>query len=226
MSTYVISDIHGMYKEFIAMLELIKFNKEDELYIIGDIIDRGPQPIDLLEYIVAHNNIHLIKGNHEEMLLEWYYYGNYYWISNNGGDTTYRQLQDYQMHSNINYLDAVVQYINRLPLYKILEINEKKYILVHSALDILDDIKDMSVEELIRIQDKNYMLWNREHIENVKTFKDYTIIHGHTPVQLIDKNNTGTIITKQGNIYIDCGACFTNGKLGCLRLDDMETFYI
>lgn len=226
MSTYVMSDIHGMYNEFIAMLELIKFNKKDELYIIGDIIDRGPQPIDLLEYIATHKNIHLIRGNHEEMLLEWYHYGSYYWISKNGGDTTYKQIQDYQMHSNINYLDAVVQYINRLPLYKILEINNRKYILVHAALDIPEDTKDMSVEELIKIQDKNYILWDQEHIKHNKKFKDYTIVHGHIPVQLIDKENIGNIIIEEGNIHVDCGACFTNGRLGCLRLNDMKTFYV
>lgn len=34
---YVMSDIHGCYHEYIKMLELINFNSNDTLYIIGDV---------------------------------------------------------------------------------------------------------------------------------------------------------------------------------------------
>lgn len=53
MSTYVISDIHGNYDAYKEMLKKIRFSEEDMLYILGDILDRGPQPIkvvlDLME---------------------------------------------------------------------------------------------------------------------------------------------------------------------------------
>ena len=64
---YAMSDIHGCYDEFIAMLNKINFSKEDELYILGDILDRGNKPIDILDYVIAHKNIYLIKGNHEKL---------------------------------------------------------------------------------------------------------------------------------------------------------------
>ena len=60
---YVMSDIHGCYDEFIEMLNKINFSKEDELYILGDILDRGNKPIDILDYVISHKNIYLIKGN-------------------------------------------------------------------------------------------------------------------------------------------------------------------
>ena len=41
MSTYVISDLHGCLKEFEAMLEKIEFSEYDEMYIAGDVCDRG-----------------------------------------------------------------------------------------------------------------------------------------------------------------------------------------
>ena len=44
---YVISDIHGEYDLFMKMLEKIKFQDTDTLYILGDILDRGPNPIHL-----------------------------------------------------------------------------------------------------------------------------------------------------------------------------------
>ena len=43
MSIYVMSDIHGCYDEFMQMLNLISFSDYDELWIIGDICDRGPK---------------------------------------------------------------------------------------------------------------------------------------------------------------------------------------
>ena len=37
MSTYVMSDLHGNYKAYIKMLEMIDFKDSDMLYILGDI---------------------------------------------------------------------------------------------------------------------------------------------------------------------------------------------
>ncbi len=42
MATYVISDIHGEYELFIKLLEKIRFTSADTLYVLGDVIDRGP----------------------------------------------------------------------------------------------------------------------------------------------------------------------------------------
>ena len=69
---YVMSDIHGNFDKYIEMLNLINFTEEDELYILGDIFDRGSNPLDILEHIMKHKNIHLIKGNHEQMYVECY----------------------------------------------------------------------------------------------------------------------------------------------------------
>ena len=75
---YVVSDIHGYYDLFIKLLEKINFNQDDLLYIIGDICDRGPDTLKLIFYIQKHDNIILLKGNHEYMMQEALYYGIYY----------------------------------------------------------------------------------------------------------------------------------------------------
>ena len=46
MATYVIGDIHGQ-------LEKMKFNENDELYVMGDVVDRGPDPIKALQYLMT-----------------------------------------------------------------------------------------------------------------------------------------------------------------------------
>ena len=48
---YAMSDIHGEYEKFITMIEKIKFMSQDELFVLGDVVDRGPKPVELLSYI-------------------------------------------------------------------------------------------------------------------------------------------------------------------------------
>lgn len=46
---YVISDIHGCYEQYRLLLEKIRFSDNDELYVLGDAVDRGPEPIKVLQ---------------------------------------------------------------------------------------------------------------------------------------------------------------------------------
>ena len=48
MATYVTSDIHGEYDLFIRLLEKIQLKDKDTLYVLGDVVDRGPHPIKTL----------------------------------------------------------------------------------------------------------------------------------------------------------------------------------
>ena len=45
---YVMSDLHGCYDKYIAMLEKINLKYDDTLYILGDVIDRGPDRVKIL----------------------------------------------------------------------------------------------------------------------------------------------------------------------------------
>lgn len=67
---YVMSDIHGRLDRFEKMLKLINLNDEDELYILGDVIDRGPASIRILQKIMMMPNVTFLVGNHEHMMLE------------------------------------------------------------------------------------------------------------------------------------------------------------
>ena len=50
---YAMSDLHGEYQKYLAMLEKIKFNQEDTLYLLGDLVDRGPEPVKILHHAAA-----------------------------------------------------------------------------------------------------------------------------------------------------------------------------
>lgn len=220
---YVISDIHGCYDEYIKMLELIKFSDEDELYILGDIFDRGDKPLEILDHILGSYNIHLLKGNHEKMFEEAYESGDLSLWYYNGGQTTHNELIT---KYGDNYEESLYKYIKKLPFIKVVD----KFILVHAGLYFPNNCNELTIEEFINMQEEDTCLWDRSNVGSIdNTFKDYKVIVGHTPVQSITNSYEDVKIIHHGRaIYIDCGCVFkrANGKLACLRLDDMKEFYI
>ena len=70
MATYVISDIHGEYGKFMELLDIIHFSVEDILYVLGDVVDRGKNPVKTLLKMMEMPNVIPIAGNHEQMMLE------------------------------------------------------------------------------------------------------------------------------------------------------------
>lgn len=70
----VISDIHGCSKTLRVLIEdKVIPTKTDQLFFLGDYIDRGPDSAGVLDYIIQLRdmgyNLFLLRGNHEENLL-------------------------------------------------------------------------------------------------------------------------------------------------------------
>ena len=228
MNTYVMSDIHGAYDEFMQMLELIKFSDEDILVVNGDIVDRGYNVTAIIDYVISHKNIIWIKGNHEDMLVKGLNpmadgFDLRLWIENGGLDL-YNELI---VTKTPQYIHDLSTYINRLPCYIIIG----KYVIAHANMShcVLDEMKDEDdIEEFIRLQDSDTILWDRSGVDGILLAPEgYTFIFGHTPVQRVSNGITNRIIHKDNKIYIDCGvSTCVAGQLACLRLEDMKEFYV
>ena len=67
---YVLSDIHGNLRRFNSVMEQINLKQSDTLYILGDVIDRYPDGIKILQKIMKMQNAQMLLGNHEYMMLE------------------------------------------------------------------------------------------------------------------------------------------------------------
>ncbi|HBF3270586.1 TPA: serine/threonine protein phosphatase [Clostridioides difficile] len=213
------SDLHGMYDKFISMLKQINFNSNDHLYILGDVLDRGDKSLEIIDYIRNHKNITLLKGNHELMFQESWRDTNdrYLWFYN-GGDDTFYKLKN----KKFEYEESFYKYIKNLPYLKIVD----NFILVHAGLYLPNNYENLSIEQIIELQEEDICVWDRTILNTNKHIKGYTIIIGHSPTQNIKDYEKVKIYKQEGLIDIDCGACFDNGKLACLRLDDMKEFYI
>jgi len=74
MKYFVSADIHGFFDEWMAELKIKGFdiNKPNHKIIIcGDAFDRGNQPKQIIDFILAHKDkIILIRGNHEDLMQE------------------------------------------------------------------------------------------------------------------------------------------------------------
>ena len=84
MAVYVMSDVHGLKDRYDRMIEYI--HEEDTLYILGDVIDRGPDGIVILQDAMQRSNVKMLMGNHEYMMLQ-------YTVSYTHLDVYKRQLQ-------------------------------------------------------------------------------------------------------------------------------------
>lgn len=231
--TYVISDIHGMYKKFIAMLEKISLAPEDELFILGDIVDRGNDPVKILEYIIDKPNIIPLLGNHEVMALDILKRINVEITDENAetqiDEQTISDLIDYQLSGGVTTLkdfkeatpdkrNELIDFMEDFLPYEAIDIGEKTFVLVHAGLGNFREDKRLSEYTLPELIDMRPDYENQYFGDN-----SICIVSGHTPTQTI--NGKSEIYHSHNNIVIDCGAAF-GGRLACLRLEDMKEFYV
>ena len=69
---YICGDIHGCFSDLELELEKLNFDKtKDNLFSVGDLVDRGPESKRVLEFL-KEPWFFPIRGNHEDMILQCY----------------------------------------------------------------------------------------------------------------------------------------------------------
>lgn len=63
--TVIIGDIHGCYEELVQLLDVAGVRDEDLLVSVGDLVDRGPRPLEVVELFRARPRSRVLMGNHE-----------------------------------------------------------------------------------------------------------------------------------------------------------------
>ena len=147
---YVMSDLHGAYEKYKAMLQKINFNENDILYILGDVIDRGEDSLKILLDMMNYDNIYPILGNHELMALEVLpqlmkevtdehidLYMNdefmqaYVDWTLNGGNKTLNEFKKLTPSDRV----AVLEYLEDFLPYDAIDVNDRTFLLVHAGLN-------------------------------------------------------------------------------------------
>ncbi len=231
--TYAVSDIHGCWNKYKDLLRKVDLGIDDTLYVLGDVIDRGPDGFKLMLDMARRPNVVNLMGNHEAMAIDalsriwntvqkggeidlseddieavdrWF---------DNGGELS---LADF-LWLNDGQAKIVWKYMRNMPLYKKLEVGDRQFILIHGGLE------NFSLTRPLEDYEPNEILWCRPNPDTTY-YPDKHVIFGHTPVQMLDAD-APVKIYRQGNLVdIDCGCVFRGGRLGCLCLDTMEEIYV
>jgi len=229
--TYVMSDLHGCFEKYRAMLSEIQFKSTDTLYVLGDVIDRGPDGIQILQDMCMRPNLVPILGNHEftaAVCLPWLSQeiteqsldsltndqiaALSEWIINGGGPTL-RSLQQLSQEQR----QDILEYFQDMALYAEVEAGGQRFVLTHSAPEHFDPAKPLDTYEL------QEFLFGRPDPQAVY-YPDKILVFGHTPTRLLSGQDR--IFRRGTMIDIDCGCALPGGRLGCLCLDTMEEYYV
>lgn len=173
-----VSDIHGGYDLLDKLLKKVNYNpKDDYLFILGDVINRGENSLSSINYIIElckKENVYMIKGNHEEDffnrndlqrdLIKMYVTKKtslLHDLLENVDSTSFSEddIYDYA-YDNYRY---IFEFINNLPDM----IETEKYFFVHSAY-----FDTNTVHSVVRTAD--YLKYNYKST-------DKWIIVGHYP---------------------------------------------
>lgn len=216
---YICSDIHGHFSLLAQHLNEINFNDQtDRLFSLGDLIDRGDESDQALEWL-AKPWFFAIQGNHERMLINAYESRSeslwFQWMMWGG---SWAEDMDYEQ------LEPFYQVFSQLPLAIELALpNGKAVGLVHAELpDVCDwnDIKQLllhiepgQVEATLATSD---MLWSKvqpylsaaeiPRIEPVRNIDH--VFHGHTIVE--------SYRTITNRTFMDLGS-YESGRIGLVE---------
>lgn len=239
MAHYVCSDIHGRMDRYLKLLDTIALSENDTLFVLGDVIDRNPDGIEILKDLLARKNVELFLGNHE-----WFFYRSMgvdgdddtadlrmkrIWCSvNNGGAPTARAFEALDTDEKRRILDAVWKSV----LLRVVEVNGVRYHLSHSYTmkhRIKDVYRfcDVSADEAEAVVWKSAFREGEYHVGFHEFDPALHYIVGHVPVQRVSGDYH--ILRREQVTDVDggCAYSFLDGNcLACLRLEDQEEFYI
>lgn len=227
--TYVISDLHGNYDKFKAMIQKIGLKDTDILYVLGDIVDYGEQSMELIGDLSVRYNVYAIAGEHdylavrmlsgfEKMLSDGqtpdadFIADMQAWVADGGQATldAFREL-DSEMR------EGVIDYLSDLALYEEVRADGEDYVLVHAGI--------AGFEPGMSLEDCEPEVFMTEPLDlSKRLFKNKTVVVGHLPMTEQNGGN-GRIFFGNGCVNINCGVR-DGGLLGCLRLDDLKEFYV
>lgn len=207
----VIGDVHGHYDTLLSLFEAIAPDSDDDIYFLGDLIDRGPQSAQVVNYVME-NHYTCLLGNHEHMLLNTVGNGKVNthqlqgWLYGGG----YPTLVSYHHHIPQEHIDWMKSLPTHLDLGDIW--------LVHGGVHPHIPLDEQTAEQFCWIRDEF-------HAMSRPYFEDKLIIVGHTITFTFPGVLPGKLVAGEGWLDIDTGAYHPNsGWLTALDITN-ETVY-
>lgn len=189
-----IGDIHGCLGQLEFLLDRVAPRDDDEFVFLGDYVDRGPDSRGVLDYLMAFRERYpasvFLRGNHEQMLLDYLQGENVRAYMSNGGWET---LKSYETPEGIRVSPAHIEFIESMKL-----IHEREgFVFVHAGLRPGIPLED---------QDEHDFLWIREEFLESGHVFDRIVVFGHTslPAPLFKSDRIGLDTGAVYGRYLTC----------------------
>ncbi|MFB4159449.1 metallophosphoesterase family protein [Geomicrobium sp. JSM 1781026] len=216
---FIIGDIHGNYDELLQLLTHWDPATET-LIFLGDYIDRGPDSLQVVRHVMqlVEEGAIALKGNHEEMMMEWTRGEHEARYLRNGGEETLQSFMTASSGANdlsfaefrsvlLTEFSEEVTFLSERPLYY--EWNQ--FLFVHAGVDLSkENWRDGTDEDF---------LWIREPFHTGSNQTGKKIVFGHTPVKILNRDKSfNPWFSECGTkIGIDGGLVF-GGQLNGLKV--------
>ena len=204
MPRYAISDIHGCPKTFQALLDKIELTPKDELFLLGDYVDKGPDGFGVIQMIWQLKDkgfqVKCLMGNHERMFINEVMRGEH------SGVIPRRHHEEvYRWMLGLRYFFAI-----------------PGYFLVHAGFNFRHPNP---------LEDTYAMLWVRYWYDEIDFdwLGDRIIVHGHTPEPMSAVRFGIQHMASKQRVCIDSGCAHTRkgmGYLTALNLDTKEGIFV
>lgn len=236
---YCCTDIHGQYQLWAQIRDFL--GKDDVLFFLGDAIDRGPDGLKIMKELFEDKRVIYLPGNHEDSFLDMMGYflkgtpvKEYeedlsLWLYN-GGYETWQEWEKLTREEQEWYYLKVKELVTEDPDHYIFQRQDDKIILLsHAGTSI-----EKTQAELTRLGcGYRPYLWDRRHYKHPwpkqKQWEDWMVIHGHTPVQLLEKQVKDAdpeVLIYDGGHKIDLDlASFSYDKIALYDLETNEIKY-
>ena len=161
----VFGDIHGRHTTFLALLEQLGHDPaSDVLYSVGDLIDRGPDAVSVVEFF-ERAHCHAVRGNHEQMVLAPHEWRDVWLYPGNGGRETLASLERHGRR-----IDWLESFCRTLPV--VLDVGEEgepgAFRLVHAESPFRwseADLQGFLAEAGFVEAGESRLLWGRGDVE-------------------------------------------------------------
>ena len=178
-NVWVIGDVHGYFGTLEALVERLALGGNDAIVMLGDLIDRGPTSADIVNHVRTTSNIHSIRGNHEQMMIEGFDDALFFkdlnveariWYHNGGINTESSYIAKYGNDDDAcDRASDDVEWMRQLPT----EIVLNDWRLVHGGYDQNHDVEGQS--ESIHMHARKQFFTSGHAIDPIRT-----ILFGHS----------------------------------------------
>ena len=189
-----IGDVHGCYDGLMLLLNVISPQSDDQIYFLGDLINRGSKSAQVVEF-VRESQYSCVLGNHEQMLLDYFQDKPVIKKTIEKAASTYKETINSYLQLDISLLPVHLEWFSNLPVY--LDLGD--IWAVHAGVNPLLPLDKQTKKEFCWIRQPFYST-------SKPYFTDKLIIAGHTPTFKFGGIVPGKLVQGKGWLDIDTGA--------------------